>query len=196
MEWVASWNLFSFLALQLAIGSATTVLALGSWFLAKGACASSPKGWSRGTWSQQSQSTISRSSQLCHQWSCFWTQWPGDYEPSLKDRLKPLRNSPVLYQSVITRVSGFIFHIDTKTHLCTREEFPELESSFVEIQEKIKRVRSYKTDYSGHRDLYFYHYISICLCFIKGIKKGMNTLSMARNVWKWGLPTALREAQQ
>lgn len=143
MEWVISWNLFSFLTLQLAIGTATTVLGLGSWFLAKAACASSPKGWSRGMWSQQSQSIISRSSQLCHQWSCFCTQHrPGDYEPSLKNRLKPLRNSPVLYQSIITRVGWFIFHIDTKNSSMHQGRIPwllELELSFVEMREKIKR---------------------------------------------------------
>lgn len=134
VEWVTSWNLFSFLALQLAIGTTTTVLGLGSWFLAKAACASSPKGWSKAMCSQQSQSTTSRSSQLCHQCSCFCTHWPEDYEPSLKSRLKPLGNSPALCQSIITRVSWFFFHIDTKNPTMHQGGIPwllELESSFV-----------------------------------------------------------------
>lgn len=134
MEGVSSWNLFSFLALQLAIGIATTAQGLGNWFFPKAACASSPKGWSRDICSQQSQSSISESSQLCNPCSCYCTQWPGDYEPSLKSRLKSLENSPVLCQSIITRLSWFIFNIDTKNSAVHQGGIPwllELENSFV-----------------------------------------------------------------
>lgn len=58
------------------------------------------------------------------------------------------------------------------------------------------RVGGFKTDYSGQRDLYFYHFISICFCLIKAKKeRDEYTQHGILQLWTCGLSTAVSEAQ-